>query len=291
MRIDLRQQVQSILPRVYGGTDNQFGAASRWLLVYKFNDLGSTIPLYSLVQMANGINLTQSAGQTVSGVVVGRLNQTSGILEEVDCVYGDMVAFAVAGLVEVLTTGAATTGYFVSASSTAGKALVGSTVVAGTFGQVIFPVDSGHAIVLMGAGVVPTPSGTPSFATPAIVLGTAAAAGAASTVIRSDSTIVAFDTTAPADVGTAAAGSVAKAARRDHVHATGASTPTTIAFGDAAAIGSGPAAAMTDHRHGMAATPPTGVGPILIDDTHSTPLIFDDLLQNDDMDDLLYTDL
>jgi hypothetical protein len=59
-----------------------------------------------------------------------------------------------------------------------------------------------------------------SFATPAIVLGTAAAAGAASTVIRSDSTIVAFDATVPADVtATAATGSAAVAARRDHVHA------------------------------------------------------------------------
>lgn len=33
------------------------------------------------------------------------------------------------------------------------------------------------------------------------------------------------------------------------------------------------------------------VGPILISDTHSTPLVFDDLLQNDDGDDLLYADV
>jgi hypothetical protein len=64
-------------------------------------------------------------------------------------------------------------------------------------------------------------SGAPSFATPAIVLGTAAAAGAASTVIRSDSTIVAFDATAPTTQAfgdTAATGSAAVAARRDHLH-------------------------------------------------------------------------
>ena len=69
----------------------------------------------------------------------------------------------------------------------------------------------------------------PSFATPAIVLGTAAAAGVATTPIRSDGTIAAFDATAPvtqafADV--AATGSVAFAARRDHKHGMPASTFT-----------------------------------------------------------------
>lgn len=74
------------------------------------------------------------------------------------------------------------------------------------------------------------------YATPAVVLGTAAAAGAANTAIRSDSTIVAFDTTAPvtqAFSDTAAAGSATVAARRDHVHGmpSGAytiSAPTSI---------------------------------------------------------------
>ncbi len=70
-----------------------------------------------------------------------------------------------------------------------------------------------------GAGV--------SYATPAIVLGSAAAAGAASTVIRSDGTIAAFDTTAP----------------------------TTQAFGDAAAVGTAAFAARRDHKHAMPAAP------------------------------------
>lgn len=74
--------------------------------------------------------------------------------------------------------------------------------------------------LLVGAGI-------PSFATPSIALGTAAAAGAASTVIRSDSTIAAFDST----------------------------VPTTQAFGDAAATGSAAFAARRDHRHGMPAAP------------------------------------
>lgn len=61
-----------------------------------------------------------------------------------------------------------------------------------------------------------------SFATPAIGLGTAAAAGAAATVIRSDATIVAFDATAPSTqaIGDGASvGVAAVAARRDHKHA------------------------------------------------------------------------
>lgn len=65
-----------------------------------------------------------------------------------------------------------------------------------------------------------------SFATPSISLGTAAAAGAATTVIRSDSTIAAFDAT----------------------------VPTTEAFGDAAATGSAAVAARRDHKHGMPTT-------------------------------------
>lgn len=61
-------------------------------------------------------------------------------------------------------------------------------------------------------------TGGATFGTPAIVLGTAAAAGSIAEAIRRDSTIVAFDATVPAALGTAATGSQAVAARRDHVH-------------------------------------------------------------------------
>lgn len=104
-------------------------------------------------------------------------------------------------------------------------------------------------------------AGGSSFGTPAIVLGTAAAAGAASTVIRSDATIVAFDTT----------------------------DPTTLDFGDVADEGVAAVAARRDHVHGMPSEP-TGIGPILISDTPSTPLVFADLIQNEDQDDLVYAD-
>jgi hypothetical protein len=80
---------------------------------------------------------------------------------------------------------------------------------------------------LVGAGITSS-----SFATPAIVLGTAAAAGTGSSVIRHNSTIVAFDAT----------------------------VPTTQAFGDAAATGSAAVAARRDHLHGMPADPGS-VGP------------------------------
>ena len=68
--------------------------------------------------------------------------------------------------------------------------------------------------------------GRESFATNALLLGPAAAAGAATTPLRSNDTIAAFDATVPvtqafADV--AATGSVAFAARRDHKHGMPAS--------------------------------------------------------------------
>ena len=90
-----------------------------------------------------------------------------------------------------------------------------------------------------------------AFATPTITLGAAAAAGAATTTIRSDATIAAFDATAPTSsaVGDAAAtGSVAFAARRDHVHGReGFGTP--VATGAANASGSASTISRSDHVH------------------------------------------
>lgn len=136
---------------------------------------------------------------------------------------------------------------------------------------------------------------TPAFATPSVALGTAAAAGAAGTVIRSDSTILAFDATSPAAEAfgdTAVVGVATVASRRDHRHAMpanptpafasptialgtaaamgsaatvirsdativafDASVPVTQAFSDAAATGAAAVAARRDHVHGMPAAP------------------------------------
>ncbi len=75
------------------------------------------------------------------------------------------------------------------------------------------------------------PGGTGvTYGTPAVVLGTAAAAGSTDEAIRRDSTIVAFDATVPSTQAfgdSAAAGSAAVAARRDHKHAMPA-TPTSV---------------------------------------------------------------
>ncbi len=85
-------------------------------------------------------------------------------------------------------------------------------------------------------GSPPTPDATTSkkgkvrLATPAIVLGSAAAAGSSGQVIQSDSTIVAFDAT----------------------------VPSTQAFSDAAAVGTAAFAARRDHKHAMPADPFTG---------------------------------
>lgn len=79
-----------------------------------------------------------------------------------------------------------------------------------------------------------------SVATNAILFGTAAAAGAANTTLRSNDTIAAFDATAPTTsaVGDAAAvGSIAFAARRDHLHGREAFVTNTIVLGTAAAAG------------------------------------------------------
>src|SRR3990167_4397353 len=70
---------------------------------------------------------------------------------------------------------------------------------------------------LIDAAIKTVANTVPTFAAPTVVLGPAAAAGAATTVTRSDSTIVAFDATAPATQAfsdAAATGSVAFAARR-----------------------------------------------------------------------------
>lgn len=129
---------------------------------------------------------------------------------------------------------------------------------------------------------------TPWFAAPSLTLGTSNIAGAATTVISSNSTILAFDATAPTTsaVGdSAATGSAAITARRDHRHgresfatntvvlstAAGAGVATTLirsdatiaAFdttapaavdGTAAATGSAAFAARRDHVHLLGAT-------------------------------------
>lgn len=69
--------------------------------------------------------------------------------------------------------------------------------------------------------VTPIPRLT-TLTTPAFLLGTANAAGDAITAVASNSTLLAFDAVAPAQVGAASAvGSATVSTRRDHVHQAG----------------------------------------------------------------------
>ena len=134
-------------------------------------------------------------------------------------------------------------------------------------------------------------SGGASFATPSIVLGSSAAAGAATTVIRSDATIAAFDATSPTTQAlgdSATVGTAAFAARRDHKHgmpALSSATPQTDSGSGSA--GTGTLSSREDHVHPASSS---GGSVLLIADTHSTPLVFADLLQTEAQDDLLYGD-
>ncbi len=134
------------------------------------------------------------------------------------------------GAIPAALTGATQAARFVGATTSGAPA-------SGTFavGDVVVARD-GHVFVCTTAGSPGTftdvcAGASVSYATPAIVLGSSAAAGAASTVIRSDSTIAAFDATAP----------------------------TTQAFGDSAAVGTAAFAARRDHKHAMPATPVTTI--------------------------------
>jgi hypothetical protein len=81
-------------------------------------------------------------------------------------------------------------------------------------------------------------------------------------------------------------------------YATGGGTPATTVtdettYGITPDVGTDTEYARQDHTHGSPPDPATVgfVGALLISDTHSTPLVFDDILQNDDGDDFLYADI
>jgi len=95
------------------------------------------------------------------------------------------------------------------------------------------------------AGDLPAMGGTPS-----LTLSTSNAPGSASTYVRTDATILAFDATAPDTITpdqVAAAGSAGVAARRDHAHAIACAAP--VALGTANSEGSSSSFARADHVH------------------------------------------
>jgi hypothetical protein len=136
-------------------------------------------------------------------------------------------------------------------------------------GQIYYDSGTNKLFYWNGTSWIDTSGGTGVLASTFTTKGDLVAGTGASTYARlaagADDTILMADaaqttglkwvasTTTPSAIGTQAGGSADTFTRGDHVHATGAGTPSTQAFGDAATTGTGPAAAMTDHKHGMPA--------------------------------------
>lgn len=255
--VNLRRQVQKTLRRVNGGTGNRSGW-SHGVIKQCINRTGSTITLHTMVRLSGAYNdprvtpTTTTDEVTVLGVVVGYWDPDDiETLIEDDAPDVSQVAVLVSGTTLVRLGGTATRGQYAFAHSTAGTAYSSATAATGAFGVFQSSGTAGNKALVVLRGSAQTVSAvTPvTYGTPALTLGTTNGAGSIAEAIRRDATILAFDGTAPAAIGTAATGAAAVAARRDHVHATGAGTPAAMTVTSTAAVGTGPAAAMTDHRH------------------------------------------
>lgn len=230
--VNLWTQVRRTLNLVNGGTGNTQGW-STGIIKDCWNRTGSTLALNTLVKLTGTYNdprVTPCNATTdkVLGVVVGYWDPDDpNTLIQADAPDVTRVAVLTHGTTRVLVTGSATRGQFAFPSTTSGAASSSATMAAGAFGVFQGSATTGNTAIVTLTGTQGQGVGaTTSFGTPAIVLGTAAAAGAASTAIRTDATIVAFDATTPAALtlgGSGAVGAAAVAARRDHGHAvTGA---------------------------------------------------------------------
>ena len=122
-------------------------------------------------------------------------------------------------------------GVMIYGGNSSGAILSGGTM---GDGQVFSGTTGGapRAKTLVGSGAVSISNTeqsitfTANFATPSLTLGTSNSAGSASTLIRSDATVAAFDATVPTTIthgASAATGSAAVASRRDHAHGAPAS--------------------------------------------------------------------
>jgi hypothetical protein len=98
-----------------------------------------------------------------------------------------------------------------------------NAIAAPTAGMVIWNTTTSSVNRYDGSAWAEVAGGISGFATPALTLGASNVAGTATTAIRTDATILAFDTAAPANVSNvgvaSATGSATVAARRDHGHA------------------------------------------------------------------------
>lgn len=226
--VNLWTQVRRTLNLANGGTGNTQGWATG-VIKACWNRTGSSLALGSVVRLLGTYNDSRvtpvtSASDKVLGVVVGYWDPDQpDVLIQDAAPDVSLVAVMTHGTARVrLDGGGATRGQYAFPSTTSGTASSSATVGAGAFG-VFQSSGSGSATALVtltgtqGVGI----GASTSFGTPAIVLGTAAAAGAATTAVRTDATIVAFDATTPASSplgGSGSTGAAAVAARRDHVH-------------------------------------------------------------------------
>jgi hypothetical protein len=168
----------------------------------------------ALTYTLTGMELTVATGvESYKVLAQGQVANSAGVLYTATGV----VAF-VDRLILANTTGSAITGVIVYVGGTAaGNQISGSFTIPAN-GAAIF--DSAGLQVYDANGNLFSTG--PAFATPAIALGSAAAAGVVATGIRSDATIQAFDATLPAVTVplslTGVVGSAGLAARRDHQH-------------------------------------------------------------------------
>lgn len=226
--VNLWTQVRKTLNLANGGTGNTMGWAQGVIKVCT-NRTGSTLTLNSVVKLAGTYNdarvvLTSATTDKVLGVVVGYWDpDVPNVLVIGDAPDLSLVAVLTHGTTRVkVNSGGATRGQYAFPSTTSGAASSSATVGAGAFG--VYQGSGGASgtalVTLTGTQGVGIGAAT-SFGTPALTLSTSNAAGAASTAIRTDATILAFDATTPATStlgGAGATGAAAVAARRDHVH-------------------------------------------------------------------------
>lgn len=131
-------------------------------------------------------------------------------------------AVLVAGFAALVNVPASVTrGHYVETHTVVKQATGSATRRAGSFGQ--FLTGGTTPTAWLWGQTDQTASGSTSFGTPALTLSTSNSAGAASTAIRTDATILVFDAT----------------------------TPATQAFGDAGTVGSAGTTAHRDHKHPM----------------------------------------
>lgn len=236
--LDLVNRVAGVLQPSHGGTGSTHGEQRT---VQKcLNSTGASIALYAVVEYTFATNakkvrkVTALDAPNVLGVCVGYYDGTG--LVEAACPDGREMAVLTAGTTPILIESAVTRGEYAFAAATDGTIYSGATAATGALGYIVTSANTSTgattAVVTLPATAA-LGGGGATFGTPSLTLSTSNSAGAASTTIRTDATIAAFDATVPVTQAfgdSAATGSAGKAARRDHKHGMPASPGVTGAF-------------------------------------------------------------